>query len=119
MKYTVFDTADDCTSKIAALKKAGITAIIRPSQNPNSWKQIGGPEYNAILAAGMAIGIVSQWVNNHLGYFNAISGKRDGDYSVHRAQLRNQPKGTAEPPRVRRRPFGLSHAAMAGCSSMA
>jgi hypothetical protein len=24
-----------------------------------------------------------------------------------------------EPPRVRRRPFGLSHAAMAGCSSMA
>jgi hypothetical protein len=25
----------------------------------------------------------------------AISGKRDGDYSVHRAQLRNQPKGTA------------------------
>ena len=29
MKYTVFDTADDCTSKIAALKKAGITAIIR------------------------------------------------------------------------------------------
>ena len=67
MKYTVFDTADDCTSKIAALKKAGITAIIRyddPSQNPNSWKQIGGPEYNAILAAGMAVGIVSQWVNN-------------------------------------------------------
>ena len=98
MKYTVFDTADDCTSKIAALKKAGITAIIRyddPSQNPNSWKQIGGPEYNAILAAGMAVGIVSEWVNNHLGYFNAISGKRDGDYSVHRAQLRNQPKGTA------------------------
>jgi len=38
----------------------------------------------------MAVGIVSQWVNNHLGYFNAISGKRDGDYSVHRAQLRNQ-----------------------------
>ena len=98
MKYTVFDTADDCTSKIAALKKAGITAIIRyddPSQNPNSWKQIGGPEYNAILAAGMAVGIVSEWINNHLGYFNAISGKRDGDYSVHRAQLRNQPKGTA------------------------
>ena len=66
MKYTVFDTADDCTSKIAALKKAGITAIIRyddPSQNPNSWKQIGGPEYNAILAAGMAVGIVSEWVN--------------------------------------------------------
>src|SRR5262245_27419155 len=43
----------------------------------------------------MVVGIVSQWVNNHLGYFNAISGKRDGDYSVHRAQLRNQPKGTA------------------------
>jgi hypothetical protein len=27
--------------------------------------------------------------------------------------------GLDEPPRVRRRPFGLSHAAMAGCSSMA
>jgi hypothetical protein len=27
--------------------------------------------------------------------------------------------GAYEPPRVRRRPFGLSHAAMAGCSSMA
>jgi hypothetical protein len=27
--------------------------------------------------------------------------------------------GYSEPPRVRRRPFGLSHAAMAGCSSMA
>jgi hypothetical protein len=26
---------------------------------------------------------------------------------------------SCEPPRVRRRPFGLSHAAMAGCSSMA
>src|SRR5262249_47434212 len=98
MKYTVFDTADDCTSKIAALKKAGITAIIRyddPSQNPNSWKQIGGPEYNAILAAGMAVGRVSQWGYKHLCYFNAIFVQSGGDYSFHRAQLRNQPKGTA------------------------
>ena len=90
MKYTVFDTADDCTSKIVALKKAGITAIIRyddPSQNPNSWKQIGGPEYNAILAAGMAVGIVSEWVNNHLGYFNReFAARRRQDRPRHAAR---------------------------------
>ena len=33
--------------------------------------------------------------------------------------LANERGGGSEPPRVRRRPFGLSHAAMAGCSSMA
>ena len=53
MKYTIFDTPDDVTKKISALKKAGITAIMRyddPSGNVHSWKQIGGPEYNSILA---------------------------------------------------------------------
>ena len=32
---------------------------------------------------------------------------------------RNGTANLFEPPAVRRRPFGLSHAAMAGCSSMA
>jgi len=98
MKYTIFDTPDDVTKKISALKKAGITAIMRyddPSGNAHSWKQIGGPEYNSILAAGIAVAIVSEWANNHVGYFNAAAGKRDAAYSLHRAQQRNQPQGTA------------------------
>jgi len=60
MKYTIFDTPDDVTKKISALKKAGITAIMRyddPSGNAHSWKQIGGPEYDSILAAGIAVGV--------------------------------------------------------------
>jgi hypothetical protein len=98
MKYTIFDTPDDVSNKIPALKKAGITAIMRyddPSGNTHSWKQIGGPEYNAILAAGIEVAIISEWANNHVGYFNAAAGKRDADYSVHRAQQRKQPKGSA------------------------
>jgi len=98
MKYTIFDTPDDVTKKISALKKAGITAIMRyddPSGNAHSWKQIGGPEYDSILAAGIAVAIVSEWANNHVGYFNAAAGKRDAAYSLHRAQQRNQPQGTA------------------------
>src|SRR5262249_22743488 len=74
MKYTIFDTPDDVTKKISALKKAGITAIMRyddPSGNAHSWKQIGRPEYNSILAAGIAVAIISEWANNHVGYFNA------------------------------------------------
>jgi len=55
----------------------------------------GGPEYNSILAAGIAVAIISEWANNHVGYFNAAAGKRDAAYSLHRAQQRNQPQGSA------------------------
>jgi hypothetical protein len=98
MKYTIFDTPDDVTKRISALKKAGITAIMRyddPSGNAHSWKQIGVPEYNSILAAGIAVAIISEWANDHVGYFNAAAGKRDAAYSLHRAQQRNQPQGSA------------------------
>ena len=98
MNFTIIDTPDDCTDKVAALKAAGVTAIMRyddPSGNPNSWKQIGYPEYNAILNAGMAVAIVSEWGNNHVGYFNAAAGTHDANYSVMRAGTRDQPLGTA------------------------
>jgi N-formylglutamate deformylase len=44
-----------------------------------------------------------------------VAAVKQAGYSV----TIDAPFGGAEPPRVRRRPFGLSHAAMAGCSSMA
>jgi hypothetical protein len=94
----IFDTPDDVTGKLDALKTAGIHGIIRyddPSGNPNSWKQIGTPEYQAILARGIAVGIVSEWANDHVGYFSGAAGQRDGAYSLQRATQRNQPKGSA------------------------
>jgi hypothetical protein len=94
----IFDTPDDCTAHIPQLVADGIKGVIRyddPSGNPNSWKQIGAPEYEALLKAGIAVGIVSEWGNNHAGYFNVAAGKRDGEYSVMRAKSRNQPARTA------------------------
>jgi hypothetical protein len=94
----IFDTPDDCTAHIPTLKADGIKGVIRyddPSGNPNSWKQIGAPEYAALLHAGIAVGIVSEWANTHAGYFNAAAGERDGKYSLMRAKSRGQPVHSA------------------------
>jgi hypothetical protein len=98
MTYPIFDTPDDCTADARALYNAGIRAVVRyddPSGNPNSWKQIGVPEYEALLTAGLAVGFVSEWANDHAGYFSASAGTRDGNYSVMRARTRNQPAHSA------------------------
>ena len=98
LKYSIIDTPDTVTSKLPALKAAGVTAIVRyddPSGNPNSWKQVGMAEYHAILNSGISVAIVSEWGNNHAGYFNAAAGRRDAQFSVKQADLRQQPKNSA------------------------
>lgn len=94
----IIDTADDVSRKLTFLQANGVTGIIRyddPSGNPHSWKQVGWPEYQAILAAGLEAGIVSEWGNNHDSYFSAHRGKADAEYSMHRADQRKQPTTTA------------------------
>ena len=54
-----------------------------------------------------------------LGQRPLLTGLRERRNAGQAAKLQGSGSRPSEPPRVRRRPFGLSHAAMAGCSNMA
>lgn len=90
----IIDTADTTTAKLAQLKAAGVTAIIRYDDRFTSgaWKQIGPAEARAIRDAGIMLGIVYEHGAQPSGEENGFA---DATYSVKMAAGRGQPAGSA------------------------
>lgn len=91
----IVDCAESVVRRLTDLAAAGITGIIRYDSRIGHWKEAGNPEIAAILAAGMAVGIVNEGIGSVPSAFTEESGYLDACYSLARAVGRAQPEGTA------------------------
>jgi len=93
----IFDTNHRTTAKIACLKSQGILCVIRyyarSTQQPE--KRLTRAEAEALIRAGISIGVVHQSGGNSSGAFSAEKGKRDANYAVDYAvNTIGQPSGS-------------------------
>ena len=92
---TVLDTTQDCTSKAAALRRAGYTTVIR-YYSVNAWKRLGPPEAQALSQAGLMLGAVYQDRQNQPADFSLPQGSTAGQNALNYAQsVIMQPTGSA------------------------
>jgi hypothetical protein len=97
-KPKIIDTADTMTSsKLSALKKAGVETIIRyDDRRPRGgWKQIHPAEAKLIRDAGLRLGIVYEDAAT-ASYFTRLEGILSATYARQQAAKRGQPDGSAE-----------------------
>ena len=97
-KPKIIDTADTMTSsKLSALKKAGVETIIRyDDRRPRGgWKQIHPAEAKLIRDAGLRLGIVYEDAAT-ASYFTRLEGILSATYARQQAAKRGQPEGSAE-----------------------
>src|SRR6516164_2474605 len=97
-KPKIIDTADTMTSsKLSALKKAGVETIIRyDDRRPRGgWKQIHPAEAELIRDAGLRLGIVYEDAAT-ASYFTRLEGILSATYARQQAAKRGQPEGSAE-----------------------
>src|SRR6516164_1534300 len=94
-KPKIIDTADTMTSsKLSALKKAGVETIIRyDDRRPRGgWKQIHPAEAKLIRDAGLRLGIVYEDAAT-ASYFTRLEGILSATYARQQAAKRGQPEG--------------------------
>lgn len=94
----IFDTNHRTTSHISCLKTRGVTAVLRyyarSTRQPE--KRLTRGEAQALIEAGISIGIVHQSGGSGAGSFSALNGKRDAEYSLDYAvNTIGQPSGSA------------------------
>src|SRR5262245_2837170 len=97
-KPKIIDTADTMTSsKLSALKKAGVETIIRyDDRRPRGgWKQIHPAEAKLIRDAELRLGIVYEDAAT-ASYFTRLEGILSASYARQQAAKRGQPDGSAE-----------------------
>jgi Domain of unknown function (DUF1906) len=97
-KPKIINTADTMTSsKLSALKKAGVETIIRyDDRRPRGgWKQIHPAEAKLIRDAGLRLGIVYEDAAT-ASYFTRLEGILSATYARQQAAKRGQPDGSAE-----------------------
>jgi len=85
------------SSKLSALKKAGVETIIRyDDRRPRGgWKQIHPAEAKLIRDAGLRLGIVYEDAAT-ASYFTRLEGILSATYARQQAAKRGQPEGSAE-----------------------
>ena len=92
----------------------------RGGSNGHAFKRIGLSVWNSETIELHGQSISNQRLLERLEAENAQLRGSAVDLLLQIQALRDRlARPQSEPPLVRRRPFGLSHAAMAGCSSMA
>jgi hypothetical protein len=93
----IIDVAQNVVGKLSLLKESGIEAIIRYDcrLTGGRWKEASNAEIEAILKAGLEVGIVNEGIGNNLGAFDYDSGYADASYSLARANARNQSENSA------------------------
>ena len=95
-QYHILDTTRNTTSRLAALKAAGIQTIIRYYSRKYHWKVLKSPEAQAISEVGLNIMVVYQDRQNQIGDFNRPAGYRAGVAAWEYARdVIGQPLGSA------------------------
>lgn len=91
----IIDTNVDVTTRLAALKAAGVTTIIRYLDpiGPGNPKCIKPAEARAIAAAGLRLALVCEgWGDFAHGGISAGAGERDGDWCAKYAPTVGAPR---------------------------
>ncbi|WP_162240540.1 glycoside hydrolase domain-containing protein [Bradyrhizobium viridifuturi] len=94
----IADSSEDVTRALPAIKQSGVKAIVRyyaAGYQPSlPTKRITKPEADAILGAGLALGIAYQYNNSSLQTFTAERGRTDALFSLDEAGRIGQPART-------------------------
>src|SRR5262245_38912266 len=93
----IFDTNHRTSAQIGCLTSQAVTAVIRhyaPSTRQPD-KRLTRAEAEALITAGISVGVVHQSGGNSPGAFSAAQGKRDANYAVDYAvNTIGQPSGS-------------------------
>jgi len=97
---SIIDTPWNTAAKAAALAAAGVTAVLRYYNFANSRslpeKCLTATEARALSAAGIAVGVVFQQMQNATRYFSRQEGERAGERALWLARdTIGQPEGSA------------------------
>lgn len=87
-----FDTTENCTPHIAAIKRAGYGFVCRYYSH-SAWKDIARPEAVALSEAGIYIVAVWESAGDHAGYFSHVQGVLDGQAAYSFGRAIGQPNG--------------------------
>jgi Domain of unknown function (DUF1906)/Putative peptidoglycan binding domain len=93
----IIDTDLNTTSRLNSLKASGVDTIIRYyTRNTRSARQVTRAEAQAIINAGLKLGIVYQLAGNSPAAFSSTTGAADGKYAFnYAAKTMGQPAGSA------------------------
>lgn len=95
----IIDTASSTIGKLDALKRAGVTGVVRYYNHRNSRKlpekRIAQDEFEAISAAGLSLAVVFQQRQNEIADFDAEQGFSAGQRARALAERFGQPPGSA------------------------
>jgi Domain of unknown function (DUF1906) len=94
----VVDSSETCEAQVVALASLGVKAVFRyyalKKQSQLPTKRITKSEADAILEAGLSLGIAYQYMNSSLPTFNVVRAEMDADTCFEQGEVINQAIGS-------------------------